>query len=196
MTAETFRRLLKKLGACEEALEWSKDKDLKTVWETCERGDWLLWLCGYMADKPGWPTRQQLVLAACACAETALKYVPEGELRPKQAIDAARRWANGQCTIEEVREAAEAAAEAAWAAAEAAAEAAAWAAARAAWAAEAAWAAWAAAEAAWAAARAAEAAARAARAAARAAALKECADLVRKELRPVVIYGEQHVNKP
>lgn len=119
MTKLEFKKLLTSLGACEDATEWAKGKDLKTVWETCERGDWLLWLIGNMMDKPNWPTRQQLVLAACACAETSLKYVPEGELRPKEAIDAARRWANGQSSIEEVQtavEASRAARAAAWAA--------------------------------------------------------------------------------
>jgi len=158
MTKLEFKKLLTSLGACEDATEWAKGKDLKTVWETCERGDWLLWLIGNMIDKPNWPTRQQLVLAACACAETSLKYVPEGELRPKQAIAAARRWANGQSSIEEVQTAARAAAVEASRAARAAA-----------WAAEATAVA---AEAAWAAAEAAEATA-----------FKGCADLVRREIK-------------
>ena len=165
MTATEFKKLLTKLGACREAVEWAKGKNLKTVWETCEHGDWLLWLVGNMVGTTNWPTHKQVVLAACACAETSLKYVPKDELRPKQAIDTVRRWANGKATIEEVRKAAWAA----WAAEAAGAARAAAGAAWAAWAAEAA-------GAAWAAARAAEAA--------RAAVLKDCADLVRHELTP------------
>ena len=186
MNSQQLKVLLNRLRACKEAVEWTDGKDLKTAWETCEHADWMLWLCARMIGKEGWPIHQQVVLAACACAETALKYVPKDELRPKQAIVVARKWANGQASLDEVKAAAKAAAwaaEAAWAEAWAAAEAAeaAWAAA---WAAKAAWAeAWAA--------KAAEAAAWAAKAAAwAAAACKEQAVIVRKELRPVVIYGK------
>jgi hypothetical protein len=102
---------------------------------------------------------------ACDFAETALQYVPQGEDRPRKAIDVARRYADGKATDKEL----DAAWAAAWAAARAAAWAAAWAAARAAARDAARDAAW---DAAWDAARAAawDAAWDAARAAARAAA--------------------------
>lgn len=67
-------------------------------------------------------------LLACDIAERALRFVPDGEDRPRQAIDTARRFARGEATSEEmaaVRVAARAAAEASW---EAAARAASWAA--------------------------------------------------------------------
>jgi hypothetical protein len=69
----------------------------------------MLWLCGKMVDKPDWPTRQQIVLAACACARTALKHVPAGEKRPLVAIETAERWARGEANIQKVRAAAAAA---------------------------------------------------------------------------------------
>ena len=59
-----FQSLLSDLGACHEAVIWAKGKSLAQVWRTCKRGDWLLWLCGKMVDKPNWPTRKQIVLAA------------------------------------------------------------------------------------------------------------------------------------
>ena len=117
MNAEQFENLLQELDACSSAVEWAHGKSLHVVWNTCNRGDWLLWLAGKMADKKGWPTRKQLVLAACACAEQALKYVPKSEERPKKAIQIARAWARGKATIEEVRNAASAACYAADAAA-------------------------------------------------------------------------------
>lgn len=93
-------------------------------------------------------------LLACDFAEATLKYVPEGEDRPRLAIETARRFARGEATKEEF-EAVEAAARAARAAEGAAVEAAAWAAWAAARAAKAEGAvkavAWAAARAAWAA---------------------------------------------
>ena len=72
--------------------------------------------------------RKDMILAACACAERALRFVPKGEDRPRLAIEAARTAANTNTKAN--RAAAEAAAlAAARAAAWAAAGAAAWAAA-------------------------------------------------------------------
>ena len=119
-TAKQFESLLHELGACSEAVRWAHGKTLHVVWTTCKRGDWLLWLVGKMADKKGWPTRKQAVLAACDCAEKALKYVKEGEDRPRLAIQTARKWARGKATLGEVRKA-YAAADAAYAYADAAA---------------------------------------------------------------------------
>ena len=115
MNAIEISKLLRSLHACEDARAWAEGKTLAEIWAKCERGDWLLWLCGRMCGKDGWPTRQELVLAACACAERALKYVKKGEERPRIAIETARRWAQGLATIQEVR-AADAAAYAAYAA--------------------------------------------------------------------------------
>ena len=119
-----LQELLIKLDACDTACVWVGEKTPKEAWETCERADWMLWLVGKMAGKKDWPTRKEVVLAACACAETALKFVPKGENRPRLAIKTAREWVAGRSTLVEVRKAADAA----YAAADAAAYAAAYAA--------------------------------------------------------------------
>jgi hypothetical protein len=75
------------------------------AWRSCPRGEWLLWVAGRV---PG-VDRRDLVRACCDCAETALHYVPEGEDRPRIAIDAARAWCDRGVPIEEVRAAAYAA---------------------------------------------------------------------------------------
>ncbi len=112
--ASHWSRNLKAIGACEEAVDWAKTQpSFKEAWATCERGDWMLWLAGKQSGKDGWSTHQQVVLAACDCAELSLKYVPKGENRPRLAIETARKWANGQATIGEVRQARGAAAYAA-----------------------------------------------------------------------------------
>ena len=116
MNAKQFAALLVELKACSEAREWASGKSLAAVWKTCKRGDWLLWLCGKMADKPNWPTRKEVVLAACDCAELALKYVPEGEEHPRKCIEATRAWASGNATLDEVRAVRRSAAYAAYAA--------------------------------------------------------------------------------
>jgi hypothetical protein len=101
--------VLMKHGACEEALDWAEGRDYVAAWSECERADWMLWIAAKALP------RDRVVLTACACARTALKYVPEGEDRPRIAIETAERWARGEATIEEVRsaDAADAAADAA-----------------------------------------------------------------------------------
>ena len=111
----TFTFLLKSLGACSEAVQWRGKRDLKTTWAECERGDWMLWLCAYMADAPGWPTRPEITSAACDCAELSLEIFEKeypNDKRPRVAIETARKWVNGEATVEKVRSAAAACANA------------------------------------------------------------------------------------
>lgn len=175
--------VLAEMGACREAVAWVGTRTLTEAWAQCERADWMLWLAAKVLD------RKLLVLAACACARTALVHVPPGEDRPLRAIETAERWARGEATEEEVgvavddAYAAYAAAAAAYAAAHAAdaAYAAAYATAYATDAVHAA------AHAAYAAYAAAHAAYAAAYAATRAASLRSQADLVRREIPVEVI---------
>ena len=97
-------RQLKQLHACKEAYKWVGKKTLKQAWATCERGDWMLWYAAKVDID-----RKLLVKAACACARLALPYLPSDELRPARAIETAERWIDGGATVEEVRNAAEAA---------------------------------------------------------------------------------------
>ena len=115
MNVKELMNLLRKLHACDEARRWAGGKDLQAAWDSCNRADWMLWLCGRMADQPGWPARKQIVLVACACAETALQYVRPGEDRPRLALEAARAWVRGEVSIEDVRRATYDAAAAAYA---------------------------------------------------------------------------------
>ena len=103
MNVPKFKQLLSELRACSDAREWAEGKDLKTAWDTCERGDWLLWLAGRMADKPGWATHKAIVSVACDCAELALPYAAPGEMRPAECIRVVRTWVKGEATIEQVR---------------------------------------------------------------------------------------------
>jgi len=79
-------------------------------------------------------SRRLGVWCACACAREALKYVEQGEDRPRIAIDTAEDWVRGKATKNQVKKASDAAV----AAANASAYAAAWAAYAAAYAAKAA----------------------------------------------------------
>jgi len=98
------------MNACPDAVEWARAySSLTAAWKACERADWMLWLAGKLCCTI--PQRQRLVLGACACARTALKYVPKGEGHPLVAIQTAERWARGThgVTPEDVRAAAYAA---------------------------------------------------------------------------------------
>ena len=66
----------------------------------------MLWLLGKIPSTD----RKILVLAACECARQSLHLVPEGEDRPRLAIETAEKWARGEASIEEVKTAAAAAA--------------------------------------------------------------------------------------
>ena len=111
-TVVPLHKLLTRLHACTEAVAWASHySTLSAAWKACERADWMLWLCARMKDKEGWPSHKQVVLAACACAETALRYVPQEEERPRNAIETACAWARGEETsLQQVRSAAAAAA--------------------------------------------------------------------------------------
>ena len=109
------KQLLEKLDACEDGIKWYNDQDSYTAWRSCQRGDWLLWVAAKLGV-----ARPLIVLAACDCAELLLKHVPSGELRPRAAIEAARRWCAGEADSAEVGSAARSARAAAYAAAYAA----------------------------------------------------------------------------
>jgi hypothetical protein len=101
----SFKDELITLGACKEAIKWVGDKPRFEVWETCRRGDWMLWV----ASKKN-VDRKLLVLAACDCAELADKYLNDKSREPaRKAIAMARAWCNGEVTTEEVKHAADAA---------------------------------------------------------------------------------------
>jgi len=95
--------------ACAEAMRWLKEQDdAEQAWMTCERSNWMIW---YVARRG--VDRKVLVRIACDCARTVLRFVPEGENRPRLCIETTERWIVGEATIEEVRQARYAAAAAA-----------------------------------------------------------------------------------
>ena len=113
--------MLSEMNACGDAESWVSKRTLKQAWTKCERADWMLWLVGKMCEHPqrkklGWPTRKQVVLAACDCAETSLRFVPDGEERPAGAIRVTRAWCHDRATLQQVCAYAAAAAHAAHAA--------------------------------------------------------------------------------
>lgn len=109
MTSELQKQLIK-LYACAEAVEWVGDRTLEQAWAECERGDYMLWLAGRVVGDAFSDSRRPLVLAACECARLTLEQIPEGEARPRVAIETAERWARGEDVSREELQAANAAA--------------------------------------------------------------------------------------
>jgi len=114
MNATDFKQKLIALGACREAVDWAEGKSFEGAWNTSPRADWMLWLLGKIDGKAS----SRIIFASCACARTALKYIPVGEDRPRLAIETAELFVEGKATIKEL-ESAEEAARAAWVAASA-----------------------------------------------------------------------------
>jgi hypothetical protein len=109
----TLKRQLIALGACKDATDWAKDyRTLGDAWQNCQRGDWMLWLVAQTLGKEQNSSgRKRLVFAACQCARLGLPYTTDA--RVLAAIEVTERWAIGQTSIQEVRDAAYAAAYAA-----------------------------------------------------------------------------------
>jgi len=98
-----MKQLLIKLQACEEALEWAGDKTWEEVYNTCHRGDWLLWL----HQRTNKEDLQARTLAKGHCANT-VRHLMKDE-RSLKAVDTAIAFGEGRATIEELNEAADAA---------------------------------------------------------------------------------------
>ncbi len=65
--------------------------DPAAMWAGCLRGDILLWLASWAGVD-----RRLVVGATCAAVRPALGYIPQGEDRPRLAIEAAEAWARGE----------------------------------------------------------------------------------------------------
>lgn len=91
-----FQQFLRDNNACPDARHWVSYKTLEEAWETCERGDWLLWL----AKKCDVGIR--IITAAKAkCATLALHLMKDQ--RSIDAVDAAIRFGRGEISEKELR---------------------------------------------------------------------------------------------
>ena len=114
---KTFKELLIELNACKDAREWAGDKSWEEIYNTCHRGDWLLWL--FKRTNPD--DLQLLTLAKGRCANTVRHLMKDK--RSIKAVDAAIAFGEGKISKEELDAAASAASDgAAYAAVSAAAD--------------------------------------------------------------------------
>ena len=91
-----MKDLLIKLNACQDAKDWAADKDWKEIFETCHRGDWLLWL--FQKTNPN--DLQLLTLAKGHCANT-VRHLMKDEKSIK-AVDVAIAFGEGKASREEL----------------------------------------------------------------------------------------------
>jgi hypothetical protein len=87
------------LDACEEALEWAGDKTWEEIYNTCHRGDWLLWL--FARTNPD--DFRLLTLAKAHCANT-VRHLMMDE-RSTTAVDVAIAFGEERATIKEFNDA-------------------------------------------------------------------------------------------
>ena len=92
---ETLKELLTELNACKDACEWAGDKSIEEIVETCERGDWLLWLA-----KKVEMDLQPLTLAKGHCAATVLHLMKDE--RSKKAVQVAIDFGNALATRDQL----------------------------------------------------------------------------------------------
>ena len=91
------------MSPCVDASDWLKTQsDAQTAWNTCVRGDWMMWVLAKTAMN-----HRTSVTLACRFARMALTHVTSGDNRPLAAIEAAESWLANPC--EETRDAAHAA---------------------------------------------------------------------------------------
>jgi len=104
---KTFKKKLIELHACEEAMIWIGNKDFKTFYKTCERGDWLLWLYA----RTNKDDVKGLTLAKAHCANTVRHLM--NDKRSTDAIDIAILFGEGKATLGQLNAAAYASSDAA-----------------------------------------------------------------------------------
>ena len=101
------------LGKYEEGqYQFALSATYEQFWETCPKGEWLLhWIA-----KEGNTEHKLIVHAACQCARLTLPYRKDKQQRPLKCIETTEKWCRGEATLEEVKQAGNAAWEACYAA--------------------------------------------------------------------------------
>jgi len=102
---KNFKDVLIRLQACYEAMEWAGDKTLQEIWETCERGDWMLWL---LRRSDLFKTyHRKFTMAKWVCANQVRHLMTDK--RSLNALDVAYKYAIGEASNEELETSANAA---------------------------------------------------------------------------------------
>lgn len=95
LSATQFAAVLCKINACQEAREWTKDKDYNTAWNTCQKPAWMFFLINVAAPL----TEINDELLSCRFAREVLHLNPDP--RVLACIEVREAWARGEATYEE-----------------------------------------------------------------------------------------------
>jgi len=96
MTPRQFKDKLLELEACEGAFEFCEGKSLQEAWDTCPRGDWMLWL--FMRSDNY--DLQLMTLTKGHCANT-IRHLMKDE-RSIAAVDAAIAFGEGRISRDQL----------------------------------------------------------------------------------------------
>ena len=115
-----MKKLLIELCACDEAMKWANGKSWKEIFDTCHRGDWLLWLF-YHTKTDSENDFALLTIAKGYCANSIRHLMKDH--RSIDAVDAAINYSGDRVALkaaaDSAKDAASASADAAYAAASA-----------------------------------------------------------------------------
>ena len=91
-----IKETLIKMSACQEAVDWVGEKSIQEAWDTCERGDWMLWFYArYRTDD-----LKGLTLAKGHIANTVRHLMKDQ--RSLDAVDTAIAFGEGRVSRDEL----------------------------------------------------------------------------------------------
>jgi len=105
-TTQHWSCQLVELKACREAMRWVQQQpSAEQAWQSCERGDWMLWIAGRCSGEVGSPKRKLLGLVACGCARLALPCTKDKQVL--KCIEVTEAYCKGDLdvTLADVRKA-------------------------------------------------------------------------------------------
>ena len=70
----SFGEWLKSKSACEEGYKAHAHQTEQEFWDTCERGDWMLWVAERKYGEAGWHDHIAFVRIAAICARRSIQY--------------------------------------------------------------------------------------------------------------------------
>ena len=104
----THLEKLQQLAACEEGQQYAANfSDPQEAWNSCDRGDWMLWLVGALSGQPESEERKKLVMTACECVRLAVLPIQnrEHENVILKCLETTEKWSKNAATIDEVKQA-------------------------------------------------------------------------------------------
>lgn len=92
----TLKEFLEKNNACKDGFDFAKDLTLEQFLNTCQRGDWILWLFARLNPQ----SLRELILAKGHCANTMRELFKDE--RSRKAVNIAIAFGEGKATREEL----------------------------------------------------------------------------------------------